>query len=202
MSIQARHLRKTFGDFVALDDVSLDVPGGELVALLGPSGSGKTTLLRLAAGLLAPTCGSRECAGRALYLRGGSGLRTAQTVSAAVASAASLVGRAAAAGEALDLLGARALAGRRVGTLSAGERVRVALAAAVACDPVLLCLDEPTAVLDDRALADLVAVLHVLRARGTALLVATHQPGALLAGADAHLVVAGGRITPHPGAPG
>ena len=89
----------------------------------------------------------------------------------------------------------------RVGTLSAGERVRVALAAAVACDPVLLCLDEPTAVLDDRALADLVAVLHALRARGTALLVASHQPDALLTGADAHLVVAGGRVAPHPGAP-
>ena len=51
MSIQVQGIRKTFGSFVAVDDVSLDFPTGQLIALLGPSGCGKTTLLRIIAGL-------------------------------------------------------------------------------------------------------------------------------------------------------
>jgi sulfate transport system ATP-binding protein len=57
MSIEVRHIGKRFGSFVALDNVSLDFPSGELTALLGPSGCGKTTLLRLIAGLEQPDHG-------------------------------------------------------------------------------------------------------------------------------------------------
>src|SRR5207249_135451 len=61
--IRARQLRRVFGSFVAVDDVSLDVPDGTILALLGPTGAGKTTTVRMLAGLLAPTAGDAEVAG-------------------------------------------------------------------------------------------------------------------------------------------
>lgn len=174
--------------------VDLSFAAGTLSVVTGSNGSGKTTLLRLAAGLLRPSTGTRACDGPALYVRGGGGLRSAQTVGDAVATTAALAGRRPAADAAVALLGLAAMADRRVGTLSAGERVRAALAAAVACRPALLCLDEPTAVLDERGLTDLVAVLGAVRADGAAVLVATHQPDALLPGADGHLQIRDGRL--------
>lgn len=176
--------------------LDLTVLPGTLCVVTGPNGSGKSTLLRLAAGLLRPTSGSRHCTGRALYVRGGAGLRSAQTVADAVRSTAALVDRSRHTEAALALAGLVELARRRVGTLSAGERVRAALAAALAVGPTVLCLDEPTAALDERALDDLVDVLAAARADGTAVLVATHQPAVLLPAADAHLQVRAGRVVP------
>ena len=64
MTISVSHLIKRFGDFVALDDVSLDIADGSLTALLGPSGSGKTTLLRIIGGLEVPDSGTIDLMGR------------------------------------------------------------------------------------------------------------------------------------------
>ena len=63
MSIEIKNVNKRFGDFVALEDVNLDVPSGSLTALLGPSGSGKSTLLRVIAGLETPDTGKVEISG-------------------------------------------------------------------------------------------------------------------------------------------
>lgn len=174
--------------------VDLSVEAGSLCIITGRNGSGKTTLLRVAAGLLRPTAGIRRCPGTALYLRAGTGLRSAQRVGEAVASTAALVGRQGAAPPAIARLGLEALASRRLGTLSAGERVRTVLAAALAVSPALLCLDEPTGALDEDGLDVLLRVLEDLRGVGCAILVATHQPAALLPSADAHLQLLGGRL--------
>ncbi|TAL23443.1 MAG: ATP-binding cassette domain-containing protein [Frankiales bacterium] len=174
--------------------LDLSLQPGTVSVVTGENGSGKTTLLRLAAGLLQSTTGTRTCSGTALYLRAGGGLRSAQTVGDAVATTAALVGRRGASGPALALLGIAAHADRRLGTLSAGERVRATLAVAAAVEPTVLCLDEPTGVLDERGVDLLVTVLGYLRSAGTAVLVATHQPAALLPLADAHLRLAGGRL--------
>ena len=64
MSILVRNATRRFGDFAALDDVSVEIPSGSLTALLGPSGSGKSTLLRVIAGLEWPDAGSVEIDGR------------------------------------------------------------------------------------------------------------------------------------------
>ena len=174
--------------------VDLRVDVGTLCVVTGANGSGKTTLLRLAAGLLPPTTGTRRCPGTALYLRSGNGLRSAQTVSEAVRSTAALVGRQDCAQRAVARLGLEGMAHRRLGTLSAGERVRATLAGALAVGPALLCLDEPTGALDEVALRVLIDVLQDLRGADCAVLVATHQPDALLPFADAHLRLFGGRL--------
>lgn len=174
--------------------VDLQLAAATLTVVTGPNGAGKTTLLRLAAGLLQPSEGSRWCSGVALYVRGGGGLRTVQTARQAVTTAASLAGRRGAAPAAIRQFGVDRYAERRVGTLSAGERVRVALAAAAVTSPTVLCLDEPTAALDAAGLDDLAALLGELRASGCSILVATHQPESLLRHADAHLQIAEGRM--------
>lgn len=174
--------------------VDLRLDAGALCVVTGANGSGKTTLLRLAAGLLRPTTGTRLCRGTALYLRAGSGLRSAQTVGEAVASTAALVGRKEAAQPAIARLGLEGLARRRLGTLSAGERVRATLAGALAVGPALLCLDEPTGALDEDGVRILLCVLQDLCGTGSAILVATHQPDALLPLADAHLQLIDGRL--------
>ncbi len=168
MSIEVRDLTKTFGDFTALKEVSLQVPTGELVALLGPSGSGKTTLLRIIAGLEVPDSGSVLFEGedttdwsardrRVGFVFQHYALFRHMTIFENVAFGLRVRPRQQRPSEAeirervfelLKLVQLDWLATRHPSQLSGGQRQRVALARALAVGPKVLLLDEPFGSLD------------------------------------------------------
>jgi putative ABC transport system ATP-binding protein len=200
----------------AVDDVSLSVARGELVALYGPSGSGKTTLLKLIAAVMAPDSGEVIVAGRDIsrltdreaaryrLLEVGFVLQTFHMIAGLSAidnASLKLVGTGLRVREAhqrmtplLTRLGLDERAEHRVGTLSMGERQRVAIAKALSTDPGLLLADEPTGNLDTRRGHDVLALLRELcRERDTAVLLVTHDPQAA-ALADRVLALRDGRL--------
>ncbi len=163
MSIEIRNIKKNFGQFSALNDVSLDVPSGELVALLGPSGCGKTTLLRIIAGLESPDAGSIHFHGKdttesdvrerhvgfvfqhyalfrhmTVFENVAFGLRVRPKETRP--SDAEIKRRV---HELLELVQLDWLADRYPPQLSGGQRQRIALARALAVEPKVLLLDEP-----------------------------------------------------------
>ena len=175
MSIEVRNLRKSFGSFVALDDVSLEVPGGELVALLGPSGSGKTTLLRIIAGLEPADQGSIHFHGEDAtdqpvrerqvgFVFQHYALFRHMSVFENVAFGLRVRPRGVRPPEReiretvmglLHLVQLDVLADRRPAELSGGQRQRVALARALAVKPKVLLLDEPFGALDAKVRKEL-----------------------------------------------
>jgi sulfate transport system ATP-binding protein len=171
MSIEISSVTKRFGDFVAVDDVSLDVDTGSLTALLGPSGSGKSTLLRIVAGLEWPDSGRIVIAGKDLtgvppQRRGigfvfqhyaafkhmtvreniAFGLEVRRTPRREVRERVE---------ELLSLVQLDGLGERYPAQLSGGQRQRMGLARALAPEPEVLLLDEPFGALDARVRAEL-----------------------------------------------
>jgi sulfate/thiosulfate transport system ATP-binding protein len=178
MSIKAKGITKRFGPFTALHDVSVEVPGGSLVALLGPSGSGKSTLLRVIAGLERPDAGAVLLDGVEVTLvptqRRGVGFVFQHyaafkhlTVRENVAFGLKLrrLPRQQVRGrvdELLELVQLGGLADRYPAQLSGGQRQRMVLARALAVEPKVLLLDEPFGALDARVRAELRAWLRRL----------------------------------------
>ena len=168
MGIAVKHLSKRFGTFQAVDDVSFEVPEGQLVALLGPSGSGKSTILRIIAGLEPADEGDVELTGEAAthlpVQRRGVGfvfqhyaLFRHMTVRQNVAFGLELTRPKpskqvikARVEELLDLVQLLGYADRYPNQLSGGQRQRVALARALAPRPKVLLLDEPFGALDSK----------------------------------------------------
>ncbi|HEY8535494.1 MAG TPA: sulfate ABC transporter ATP-binding protein, partial [Vicinamibacterales bacterium] len=175
MSIEVRHLVKSFGNFTALRDVSLTVPAGQLLALLGPSGSGKTTLLRVIAGLETPDSGTVLFDGDDATRRSARDRRVGfvfqhyalfrhMSVFENVAFGLRVKRRRERPSKAfirqkvhglLKLVQLDGLAGRYPHQLSGGQRQRVALARALAVEPRVLLLDEPFGALDAKVRKEL-----------------------------------------------
>ena len=178
MAIEARNVSKCFGDFTALDDVSVEVESGSLTALLGPSGSGKSTLLRVIAGLEQPDAGEvfisgEEATGVSPQKRGvgfvfqhyaafkhmtvwdnvAFGLKVRKRPKAEIAERVD---------ELLNLVQLQSFGHRYPAQLSGGQRQRMALARALAVEPSVLLLDEPFGALDARVRKELRAWLRRL----------------------------------------
>ena len=230
MSIRVENIVKRFGNFPALNGVSLEARPGEFLALLGPSGSGKTTLLRIMAGLEFPDAGSvlfdrQDVTGLAVRDRGVGfvfqhyALFRHMSVLENVAFGLRVKRKGRPGGgeikrraeELLELVQLGALGHRLPAQLSGGQRQRVALARALAVDPQLLLLDEPFGALDARVRKDLRRWLRDLHDRmGITSIFVTHDQEEALELADRVVVMdrgtivqvaAPGEIYDHPATP-
>jgi sulfate transport system ATP-binding protein len=171
MSIEVRNVTKRFGSFLALDDVSLEIPQDSLTAILGPSGSGKSTLLRIIAGLERPDSGEVHLAGEDAtgvapqrrdvgFVFQHYAAFKHMTVRDNVAFALTIRRRPKQeirerVDELLELVQLQGYADRYPSRLSGGQRQRMALARALAASPRVLLLDEPFGALDARVRAEL-----------------------------------------------
>jgi ABC-2 type transport system ATP-binding protein len=179
-------LTKHFGDFTAVDGVSLDVPDGQLVAVLGPNGAGKTTTLEILEGFIAPTAGTVRVlgvdprrGGRRWRARIGLVLQSTSldaelTVRDTLSVFAGLYPAPRPVGEVLELVDLADDAETRVGALSGGQRRRVDVAIGIIGRPEVLFLDEPTTGLDPEARRRAWAAVENLTATGTTVMLTTH----------------------------
>src|SRR6476646_1830066 len=209
--IAVENVSKRFGDFTALDDVSIEAPDGKLTALLGPSGSGKSTLLRVIAGLEMPDSGTIVVSGtdatRLPAQKRGIGVvfqhyaaYKHMTLRDNVAFGLTIRKRPKAevkaqVDELLHLVGLDGFADRYPSQLSGGQRQRMALARALAVEPSVLLLDEPFGALDANVRADLRAWLRRLHEEvAVTTVLVTHDQEEAMELADRIVLLRDGKI--------
>lgn len=209
--IQAEGLRKVYGQVVALEDLSLAVPRGEILALVGHNGAGKTTALRLLVGLLRPTAGRVAIAGHDVqrealavkriiaFLPDQPFLYEQLTVAETIGFIGGIYALPearlrATAEELLALFELRPVLGRRVGQLSYGMRSRLALVTALLHEPQALLMDEPFFGLDPQSLRVIKGFLTERARRGMTVLLSTHQLGVVEDLAHRVAVIGRGRL--------
>jgi ABC-2 type transport system ATP-binding protein len=202
--VHVDHVTRTFGSTVALDDVSLTVPPGELVGLLGPNGAGKTTLLSLITGLRKPDSGTvrlfggdpRDPASRATLgtTPQETGLPPTLTVGEVVSFVAGHYADPMPRGELLERFGLTEVVKRQTGGLSGGQKRRLAVALALVGRPRLVVLDEPTTGLDVEARHLLWQALRDYHADGATVLLTSHYLEEIEALAERVVVIGQGKV--------
>ena len=207
--LRADGLTKRFDTRIAVEDVSFDVAGGEVLGVLGPNGAGKTTTLRMLAGLIAPTRGAVTLGGETLtpasagrlrgrvgFLTESPGLWDTLTVRenlTVVARLYALPDPRAAVDAVLDAMAIASRADDTAARLSKGLRQRVAIARALVHQPSVVLLDEPTAGLDPASARAVRQLLDTLRARGAAVVFCSHNLGEVEQVSD-RIAVLDGRV--------
>ncbi len=209
-------LSACYGRLKVLQDVSIDVEKGGVVALIGPSGSGKSTLLRALVGLTKPTSGLVRFGDETIRYDSAASLRAARrrmsivfqqynlfqnmTVLRNVTVAPVMVQRRARAtveAEARDVLAKVGLAGKHAAypdQLSGGQQQRVAIARALMLRPDLLLLDEVTAALDPELVGEVLDTIRTLAAGGMTMIVVSHEMGFVREVADTVVMMDGGKV--------
>jgi sulfate/thiosulfate transport system ATP-binding protein len=211
MRIDVKDVAKSFGDFTALEDITLEVPEGSLTALLGPSGSGKSTLLRIVAGLEVPDRGSVLIDGADVtsarpqdrgigFVFQHYAAFTHMSVRENVAFGLRIRKRPrdeirSRVDDLLELVGLTQWASQRPDQLSGGQRQRMALARALAVEPRVLLLDEPFGALDATVRAELRRWLRRLHdEQGVTTVLVTHDQEEAMEVSDRIAVMHDGRI--------
>jgi len=213
--VRIDHVSKYYGDFKALDDVSLDILPGQVVAVIGASGSGKSTLCRTINRLETIQEGSIEIDGELLPEEGRDLTRLRAEVGMVFQSfnlfphrtvldnitLAPIKVRGISRSEAeatarslLERVGLADQADKRPPQLSGGQQQRVAIARALAMDPKIMLFDEPTSALDPEMITEVLDVIKGLAAEGMTMLVVTHEMGFARSVADRVVFMDSGQI--------
>lgn len=177
--VEISHVSKRFGEFLAVDDVSLSLAKGEILGLLGANGAGKTTLIRMVCDLLRPDCGQISVQGRPGYMCQTFSLVEELTVHENIRFYATLFGlkRAQIATREKAITASLELTpylNRQVKFLPSGWRQALSFSIAVIAEPPVLILDEPTSGLDALSRRRMWKMIQAKAAEGTGVIVSTH----------------------------
>jgi ABC-2 type transport system ATP-binding protein len=209
--IHTENLSKKFSDFLAVDQVSLEIKSGEVLALLGPNGAGKTTTLRMLTSVLRPSSGWAQVAGfdvvrQAAQVRASVGILTEQHGLYGRMTAEEYLdffgqvyrmnadGRSKRTDELLEQFGLAADRKRKIGEYSKGMRQKLALARALYHNPPVLLMDEPTSAMDPESARLVRDAIHGLRDANRAIIVCTHNLVEAEELADKIAIISRGRI--------